>query len=315
MPAKQPGVGKGNYNREKIVAQRKLEMDIFLGKVKPPQVIHEANLATETDDDIDLRIRERFRIMGKLTDAVIAGHSRAEIIAGPPGLGKSYGIEQKLKAHDPEGKMFAHVRGFARATGVYKKLYETRHKGSVLCFDDADSIFNDETSLNLLKAACDTTEDRVISYLAETTMVDEVTGDSLPTNFVYEGSIIFITNYDFDDMIARGDRNAVHFQALMSRAHYLNLLMTTPREYMIRVKQVAKEGLFSERDIDEEGQRLVIDYMDRNKDVLREVSLRQAIKIADLYITDQEDWEMMANITTIRTGARPVPAKIIEEAA
>jgi len=294
-------MAKGQYDRSTIVAQRELKKNIMLGKVKPPSEIVQKKLDDMTDAEVAAQIRERFRVMGKLTDSVIRGSSRAEIISGPPGLGKSYDIEQKMKLHSPSGTETAHIKGFARTTGIYKKLYQKKNEGNLVVFDDADSIFANIDSLNILKAACDTTEDRWISYLAETSMVDDISGDPLPTQFEFKGSVIFITNYDFDDKITQGDTNSEHFAALMSRSHYLSLMMKTRREYMIRVRMVAEEqGLFNNYNITADQCKMILDYMEERKEELREVSLRMAIKIATLVRDEAEDWKYMTDITCLR---------------
>ena len=55
--------------------------------------------AVETDDEIEQRISERFDILEALTDSCISGDSRALIVSGPAGLGKSYTVEKIGRAH------------------------------------------------------------------------------------------------------------------------------------------------------------------------------------------------------------------------
>ena len=50
----------------------------------------------ESDEQVIKRIETRFNILHDMTKAVIAGDVRAMIVTGPPGVGKSYGVEQEL---------------------------------------------------------------------------------------------------------------------------------------------------------------------------------------------------------------------------
>ena len=161
-------------------------------------------------------------------------------------------------------------------------------------FDDADAIFFDDVSLNLLKAVCDTTERRVVSWLSEGKLLDEDTGELVPRSFVFEGSIIFISNYDFDAMIDRGHKLAPHLQAMVSRAHYLDLAMKTRRDYLVRIRQVVAQGLLSHLDID--AQVDVLTFIEAYADSLRELSLRMALKIAAIRKTNS-NWEKVAKVT------------------
>ena len=105
----------------------------------------------ETDSEISERLNERFEILDVLAQAATCGNARAFIVSGAPGLGKSFQIEKALNDYDPSGNTYTTVKGYVRATGLVKLLYEYRNQGNIIVFDDADSIFNDDISLNLLK--------------------------------------------------------------------------------------------------------------------------------------------------------------------
>ena len=44
-------------------------------------------------------IAERFKILDDMTKAAIEGKVRAMIVSGPPGVGKSYGVEQQVQKY------------------------------------------------------------------------------------------------------------------------------------------------------------------------------------------------------------------------
>lgn len=251
----------------------------------------------ETEEQIDTRIAERFDILDVLTEACIVGNSRALIVSGPAGLGKSYTVEKALQNWDPNEVNHTIVKGYVRATGLVKLLYQYREHGQVVVFDDADSIFFDDVSLNLLKAVCDTTERRRVSWLSEGKLVDEETADLIPRSFDFNGTVIFISNYDFDAMIDRGHKLAPHLQALVSRAHYIDLAMKNRRDYLVRIRQVIRQGLLNELSF--EARSDVITFIEQNHEKLRELSLRMALKIGALR-KQGGDWQKVARITCCR---------------
>jgi hypothetical protein len=94
-----------------------------------------------------------------------------------------------------------------------------------------------------------------------------------------------------------------HLDALQSRCHYLDLTLNTMRDKLLRIKQIAKTGaLFEDMDITDVGQDVIIEFMDTNKNKLREMSLRMAIKIAQLYKSFPNTWEKMARSTCMKVA-------------
>jgi hypothetical protein len=251
-----------------------------------------------TDEDIELRMSERFEILHTLTQSCVYGDARSLIVSGPAGLGKSYTVEKCLENWDPQTDNHIIVKGFVRATGLLKLLYQYREHGQVIVFDDADAIFFDDICLNLLKAVCDTTERRRVSWLSEGKLMDEETGEIIPRTFDFDGAIIFISNYDFDTMIDRNHKLGPHLQALISRSHYINLSMNSKREYLIRIRQIIEEGLLG--DLSVEHQVDVITFLEVHSDSLRELSLRMALKLGALRKSVDGDWEKVARITCCR---------------
>ena len=254
--------------------------------------------AIESDEQIDARLRERFEALDVITQATAVGVNRAFIVSGAAGLGKSFGIEKKLEELKEMGAvnpMF--VKGYVRPMSMYKLMYENRHQNSVLVFDDADSVFADDVALNLLKAACDSSDVRQISWMSEFDMRDE-DGESIPRSFIFEGSIIFITNYDFTVMIDRGTRLAPHFAALISRALYLDLGLKTNRDYYVRIKQVVSETDMLINYTYEEREELM-EFVETHQDAFRDFSLRMVCKLAALYRMG-DNWQSLAKMTLLK---------------
>lgn len=255
-----------------------------------------APVVFETDDEIEQKLSDRFDILAEMTDMAIAGEIRALVVSGPAGLGKSFTVEKALENWDPSATNHTIIKGYVRATGLYKLLYAHRGAGQVLVFDDADAIFADDTALNLLKAACDTTDRRVISYITEGSLIDEETAERLPKSFQFDGTVIFVTNKDFDVEIERGHKFAPHMQAMVSRSHYIDLAMKTTRDYIIRIRQVVRQGLLANVGLDMREQQDVVAFIEKNHAKLRELSLRMAIKLAAMRLRGG-DWERKARVT------------------
>ena len=259
-------------------------------------LVEAAPAVQETDAEIAEKLNDRFSILEMMTKAAVNGDARALIVSGPAGLGKSFTVEQELTEWDPNENNHTIIKGFVRATGLYKTLYNYREAGQVIVFDDADSVFYDDVALNLLKAVCDTNEKRRVSWLTEGVMVDEESGERVPRGFEFNGTIVFITNLDFDAMIDKGHKLAPHLQALMSRAHYIDLAMKTRRDYVVRIKQVLEKGLLKKSGLTESQERDVVEFIEANTDRLRELSLRMALKIGAIRKIG-ETWQKVARVT------------------
>ena len=260
----------------------------------------ELAVARESDDEIRQRLNERFEILDEMTKAVRNGNIRAMIVSGPPGVGKSYGVEFQLQKAGlldvlAERKpKFEIVKGAMSAIGLYAKLYEFAAEGNVVVFDDCDDILMEEQSLNTLKGALDSSERRFISWNTDSRILRS---EGIPDRFEFKGAAIFITNIKFEHVRSKKLRG--HLDALESRCHYIDLQMDTQREKILRIKQIAPTMLeryeFAPCVQDE-----LIDFVDANKDRLRELSLRMVLKLADLRKSFPTNWTAMAKTTCMK---------------
>jgi len=93
--------------------------------------------------------------------------------------------------------------GTATSAGLFELLFRNRKK--LIIFDDCDSVLKDPESINILKGALDTYEEREISKITKTSfnstgMTDDEIEDEnkdtgkLPNRFNFTGQIIFISN-------------------------------------------------------------------------------------------------------------------------
>jgi len=276
----------------------------FVGAVNNEVVETVAAKSVETDEQVMERIRERFEILTDMTKAATTGDIRAMIVSGPPGVGKSHGVEQEVEKaclfDQIAGKRLRAevVKGSATALGLYCTLYKYSDPNCVLVFDDCDSILLDDVALNLLKGALDSGKKRKISWLSDSHMLRR---EGVPDSFNFNGSVIFITNLKFDQMKSQKLRD--HLDALQSRCHYLDLTLDSMRDKFLRIKQIAQDGvLFQDYNFDQVAQNELLDFMKSNAQRLREMSLRMALKIADLRKSFPLRWRAMAETTCMRAA-------------
>jgi hypothetical protein len=262
------------------------------------------SLASESDESILARLRERFDILDDMTRAVKKGDVRAMIVTGPPGVGKSFGVEKVLSKHDvfanvaqdEKLKKYEVVKGAMSAIGLYSKLYHFSDKKNVLVFDDCDSILLDDLSLNILKAALDTSKKRTIHWNTDSHLLRR---EGVPDSFEFKGGAIFITNIKFDHVKSKKLRD--HLEALESRCHYLDLTIDTEREKLLRIRQVVTEcGMLDEYDLEDTAKLDVVNFVADNTARLRELSLRTVLKIADLRVSFPDRWKAVADMTCMR---------------
>jgi hypothetical protein len=257
----------------------------------------------ETDEAVMSRIGERFEIMDAMTQAVVDGVVRSMIVVGPPGVGKSYGITKKLAEANLFSMMAGEIRydvikGSTTALGLYAKLYEFSSEGDVLVFDDCDSILMDELSLNILKAALDTNKKRYIHWNSDSRLLRN---EGIPNKFEFKGACIFITNIKFETV--RSAKLRDHLGALESRSHYIDLTMNTMRDKFLRIKQIAQTGeLFKDYNFQAGEEQEILDFMIENQNRLREMSMRCAVKIADLRKTMPQKWKRTAEVTLMKNA-------------
>lgn len=258
----------------------------------------------ETDEDAMNRIATRFAVLDQMAKATTNGGIRAMIVSGPPGVGKSFGVEQQLEKASMfdrlagKGIKYEVIKGAMTALGLYATLFKHSDKNHVLVFDDCDSILMDDLSLNLLKAALDSGKKRRIYWNSDSSMLRR---EGIPDAFDFNGSVIFITNIKFDHLKSKKLQD--HLEALQSRCHFLDLTIDTDRDKILRIKQVHRDaagGLFRDYQFDDQQSETVLQFMWDNKSKLRELSMRMALKIADLVKISPDNWKMLAESTVMK---------------
>ena len=246
------------------------------------------------------RIAERFSILDEMTDAVANGVVRGLIVSGPPGVGKSFGVETILEEYDAMAKLGGGVKteivkGSMTPIGLYKTLFNNSAKGDILVFDDCDTVLFDEVCLNMLKAVLDSGKKRTISWKAESSALRR---EGIPDRFDFKGGVIFITNVNFENV--RSKKIKDHLSALMSRCHYIDLEMDKVTDKFLRIEQIVGDGMLDEYEFGDEGNQEIVNFMLEKSARLREISLRMVLKCADLRKMSPKTWKELAESTCMK---------------
>ena len=293
--------GPASYNvvsgtvQKTYIKEREGCMSLEQDKV-PDEVV-----ANETDKEIVERTRARFNILSEMTKAVKSGTVRAMIVSGPPGVGKSFGVEEVLMKDDLFNALgerkpkYEVVKGAMSSVGLYSKLYEFSGEKNVIVFDDCDSVLLDDLSLNILKAALDSSKKRTISWNTDSRLLRS---EGIPDRFEFKGGAIFITNIKFENV--RSKKLQDHLAALESRCHYIDLQMDTDREKVLRIKQIVQDGMLDSYEFEDVQKDEVVEFIVANKSKLRELSLRTVLKVSDLRKSFPLNWKAMAEVTVMK---------------
>ena len=161
-------------------------------------------------------------VQDKFTNMVAKGQAKLAMFYGTGGVGKTWGVKQimtnpsvkdefgnefgnELVEYDSELQPNSDEYDFIKFTGqiapskLFRALYE--HNGKIIMLDDCDSVLEDPTMVNLLKAATDTTLEDVVwdGNAVKPTGADKDT-PPLPTRFKFKGGVIFISNLSEDKL-------------------------------------------------------------------------------------------------------------------
>lgn len=299
----------------------------------------------ETDDKIKERIAERFDVMDEMIQSAAEGEIRGVVVTGPPGVGKSFGVAKALRnsielpqleailSWDSESgqpkppavnkeqnekdieERFKFVSGHCTPLKLFEILYEGSAPNMVTVFDDCDGVLRNEDALNLFKVALDTTAEKRIMTWNSTRERAEV-----PNKFEFKGSIIVITNINFENPEKASPAMAEHLGAIMSRVYYIDLAITNVRDKYLHIEGVCKDhDLLKSMGLEPLQIEEVMKFFKDNLQYFREVSIRTVQKIAKLCLK-HENWMRVAVITTFKSIAiidydRTISRKEIEAAA
>ena len=296
----------------------------------------------ESDDKIKERISERFDVMDEMIQSAAEGEVRGIVVTGPPGVGKSFGVAKALRnsielpqlqailEYDSESdqpkpppvnkeqnekdmiERFRFVSGHCTPLKLFEILYEGREENMVTTFDDCDGVLRNEDALNLFKVALDTTaEKRILTWNSTRERAD------VPNRFEFKGSVIVITNINFEAPEKASAAMHEHLAAIMSRVYYIDLAINDLRDKYLHIEGVCKDhDLLKHQGLAPRQVQEVMDFFKANLSNFREVSIRTVQKIGKLCLK-HENWVRVAIITTFKSIAiisydRTIDIKAIE---
>lgn len=288
-----------------------------------------SNTATPEERDPKNHVETSFRKMINLTKIVARGRSRAFVITGGPGIGKTYEVTSAIKEEGlQKGKDWLHVKGKITASSLYQTLLLNRDK--LIVFDDADSVFGNDDAVNILKAVLDTSPVRTVSWISPRTRnvsrftdqqkvnylrkfesqvsgtvsaeADEEDEDQEeggrkkkeeklkpPSEFDFTGRIIFISNIP----------QSKFDSAILSRSFNIDMDLTD-REIFIRMESILPYlKLETGEIVSEEEKREVLKIIkDKNQlGSLKRPNLRMFVLALEIKMSGIPDWkELIENI-------------------
>lgn len=255
----------------------------------------------KTDAEVLADLVLRFDMLRKLTGGALRQHVRALVVTGAPGVGKSYNVHEELD-NTPNARYHI-IGGGISAIGLYKLGYQYRNPGNVLVMDDSDGIFKDEEALNVLKALCDTSLQRQVSWYKESAALKAEGGEGdIPQQYDFNGAMIFISNLNMQAEIDRGNSKYVpHFEALMSRALYLDLQLFSPQARYLWVKHVATVGkIFRRENVSDATGEQILNWIGQHRDSLRELSVRTVTKMCQIVSDNPTEWRDYGRVLLCR---------------
>lgn len=246
-------------------------------------------------DLLKQRINENFNAMMDTLECILnpLNPIKSMTVTGASGIGKSYNIIKRLEdAHDTGFCNYHYLNGKCTTLGLYQALYQARELGSVLLMDDVD-VFDTEDKLNLLKAALESDDNRIISYMSSSR---HLTDNNIPIQFEFKGKIVFITNKDLVKISEANSALSPHVDALMTRGAFIDLEIHDNESIMIHIENIMRStNIVKKFGLDNNASDELLNFMIKNCDNLRKPSLRMPVQLAGLYLQYPNKWEIHAN--------------------
>lgn len=235
------------------------------------------------------KINNQFKSMISLV-----GEVNSVIVVGPPGIGKTHGITEKIESL---GQHATFVKGTSSAIVLYQRLWQTRGPNFTLVIDDCDSLLTDRAALNVLKSALDTYDVRTVQWNTQNNILR---ANDIPQEFQYEGKVVFITN---TDLTAPPAKWKPHWEAFVSRSYYIDLDIKTIEDKLERCRMVVEGGMFTGK-MKTDDVRCVFGYLETFAPYFREVSLRTVLQLSELKEKFPDTWEQKATLAMVDPPSR-----------
>lgn len=267
------------------------------------QKVIEANrkrLASQTEATSDSEMLEeiqyRFDALSRYSVAAATGEIRCLVASGSPGIGKSWDLIKTLDDIIP-GEYEVIEGGDISPVHLFMAGWRNREAGRVLVFDDSDGLFLKDECCNILKKLTDSSPIRRLTYMKDSRLLE---AEGVPNEYVFEGSVIFLSNLDFERMATGTDRRSQHIAALNTRSLVLDLKIHNNRAKYVWVRHKAVTAILPRLNASETEQATILGYIDKNYDRFKTLSLRSIQYLLTMIRSTPDMWEKDANMMLLR---------------
>lgn len=130
-----------------------------------------------------------FEIANNLISALLSGEQNSFILLGEGGIGKTLLTLNKIKESLEESE-YNYFNGYSTPLSLFEFLYTHRDQ-KLIILDDIEGVFNNQTSISILKASlwANHNNKRVVQYHTNSTLLD------VPHIFEITSKIIILCNH------------------------------------------------------------------------------------------------------------------------
>jgi tRNA A37 threonylcarbamoyladenosine biosynthesis protein TsaE len=256
---------------------------------------------------------DRFMTVYKICKVFVTGNSAQKgiIISGDAGTGKSHYVKQAFVDTNTTDAVDYNKSKTYTAAAFYVRLFLNKEPGDVVVFDDCSlehitgKDFKDIVSM-LLGATEMTKGERIIGW-ERATKNELMKEHNVPSEFDFQGSIIWITNSSFEQL---AKKFGAHWEAFQSRFIQVPIRFNEQEKLLYTLylleevgmltgkKCETKEGGYSKEIVSE-----TISYIRNNYKYMNNVTARVAAQLADTMEQFPDDWETLIENQTITTYA------------
>lgn len=245
---------------------------------------------------------KRFDTVHKISKIFLTGDSAQKglIISGDAGTGKSHFVKKAFIDTDTVDRVDYNKSESFTAAAFYVQLYLNRKPGDVIVFDDCNlgGLTGGDLKqvTDMLKGATEMTKGERIIGWNRARRNQKMIDNGVPESFDFQGSIIWITNYSFEQLAAKFK---AHWEAIQSRFITIPIKLNEQEKLMYTLHLIENvdmlgkncdmlEGGYSKEVVSE-----TCSYLRKNWKGMDNVTPRIAGKIADTMTMYPNEWEML----------------------
>ena len=255
---------------------------------------------------------DRFNTVYKLSKVFVTGNSaqKGMIISGDAGTGKSHFVQKAFVDTDSTHRVDYNKSKSFTAASFYVKLYLNRNAGDVVTLDDCGLEHltgkDFQTVTDMIKGATEMTKGRRMIGWERASTNKLMEEHNVPSEFDFQGSIIWITNSSFEQLAKKFGEN---WEAMQSRFIQVPIRLNEQEKLMYTLYLLedvgmlegsmcqTKEGGYSKEIVDE-----TVKYIRSNYKYMNNVTARVAAQIADTMEHFPEDWKTLIANQTITSN-------------